>query len=47
MVNFRLIYKVLGSLLFLLSTLLFVCAGIAFFYPPPEGSMARRRLSAR
>ena len=32
MVNFRLIYKVLGSLLFLLSTLLFVCAGIAFFY---------------
>lgn len=32
MVNFRLIYKVLGSLLFLLSTLLLVCAGIAFFY---------------
>ena len=32
MVNFRLIYKVLGSLLFLLGTLQAVCAGIAFAY---------------
>ena len=32
MVNFRLIYKVLGSLLFMLGTLLLICAGIAFYY---------------
>ena len=32
MVNYRLIYKVLGSLLFLLGTLLFICACIALYY---------------
>ena len=32
MVNFRLIYKILGSLLFLLGTLLLISAGIALFY---------------
>ena len=32
MVNYRLIYKVLGSLLFMLGTLLLICAGIAFYY---------------
>ncbi len=32
MVNYKLIYKVLGSLLFLLGSLLLLCAGIAFFY---------------
>lgn len=32
MINYRLIYKILGSLLFLLSTLLLCCAGIALYY---------------
>ena len=32
MVNYRLIYKVLGSLLFMLGSLLLICAGIAFYY---------------
>lgn len=32
MVNFRLIYKVIGSLLFLLGTLLIICTAIAIYY---------------
>ena len=32
MINYRLIYKILGSLLFLLGVLLLVCAGIALYY---------------
>lgn len=32
MVNYQLLYKVLGSLLFLLASLLLFCAGIAFYY---------------
>ena len=32
MVNYRLIYKILGSLLFLLGSLLGICAGIALYY---------------
>ena len=32
MVNFRLIYKILGSLLFLLSVLMLGCGGIALYY---------------
>ena len=32
MLNLRLIYKILGSLQFLLGTLLLGCAAIAFFY---------------
>ena len=32
MVNYRLIYKIIGSLLFLLGSLLLICAGISFFY---------------
>ena len=32
MINYRLIYKILGSLLFLLGVLMLVCAGIALFY---------------
>lgn len=32
MVNARLIYKIMGSLLFLLGTLLMLCAGIAFYW---------------
>lgn len=32
MVNFRLVYKIIGSLLFLLGTLLLICACIAFYY---------------
>jgi trk system potassium uptake protein TrkH len=32
MVNFPLVYKIIGSLLFLLGTLLFVCVGISAYY---------------
>ena len=32
MVNFRLVYKIIGSLLFLLGTLLFICVGISAYY---------------
>ena len=32
MINYRLIYKVLGSLLFMLGVLMLACAGIALFY---------------
>ena len=32
MVNLRLIYKIIGSLLFLLGTLLLICAGISLYY---------------
>ena len=32
MVNFRLIYKIIGSLLFMLGSLLLVCAGISGYY---------------
>ncbi len=32
MVNYGLIFKVLGSLLFLLAALLLICGGVAFFY---------------
>ena len=32
MINYRLIYKILGSLLFLLGVLMLVCAGIALLY---------------
>ena len=32
MVNYQLIYKVLGSLLFMLGALLMICAGIALYY---------------
>ena len=32
MVNFPLIYKIIGSLLFLLSTMLAICVGIALYY---------------
>ena len=32
MVNFPLVYKIIGSLLFLLGTLLGICVGISFFY---------------
>ena len=32
MVNYRLIHKIIGSLLFLLGSLLLICAGISFYY---------------
>lgn len=32
MVNFPLVYKIIGSLLFLLGTLLFICVGISAYY---------------
>ena len=32
MVNLRLIYKIIGSLLFLLGTLLLICTGISLYY---------------
>lgn len=32
MVNFRLIYKIMGSLLFMLGSLLMVCAGVSTYY---------------
>ena len=39
MINYRLIYKILGSLLFLLATLLLCCVGIALYYKEDD-SMA-------
>ena len=44
MVNLRLIYKIIGSLLFLLGTLLLVCTGISLFYK--EDDMLAFLLSA-
>ena len=32
MVNIKLIYKIVGSLLFLLGLLLAICSGLSFFY---------------
>ena len=37
MVNFRLLYKIMGSLLFLLGTLQAICVGISFAYKEDDG----------